>query len=597
MSSEEEATAANVLSQMSQIQQISCETIEATVINVGHHCDVETTAPPQVMEIVQAEVPDEEANEVLQQVQSAVQSIQRPNMVVTNDQVRSQLDTTVVAVLPVAVAPANSATGGRVYPCEYCGKEFNKSYNLKTHIRVHTGERPYQCDQCGHGFANLGDLKRHARTHTGEKPFKCEFCGKVFSDFGSHKRHLRLHTGFKPFTCEQCGRDFTRLDSYKNHIRLHTGDRPYKCDTCEKEFNYLTTYKRHLNIHKGEKPFACEHCDKKFTRLNYLKNHLNTHAKHASQESQTDFKFDDSSAQSQMVLDGQEGLDSMEEETAAQSIQNDNKSEADKAEGDGGTDANKDDENDVPGTARTSETKVPDTSLLQQVTQVLGEIVPHNLSAEVTEGAGGPQIVVQGADQEGSQFKITLAQQLLLAQHLLNQVQTQRNGSGGTDADDGEPDVDQPQITTVTIPEITAELAEQIVNQAAAQQVAGEPTSIQTSAGDILIQSSAGVLHVPEGATAQESGQAGMVIETEVVEDSGGNDHDEVVTEHVLQESTTVPVTSEDGVPLVDSNAVYVAIDPNQPDVQQLLGQIQVMAAASQVQQANEEESHSLGES
>lgn len=123
-----------------------------------------------------------------------------------------------------------------------------------------------------------------------------------------------------------------------------SGVRPYKCDTCEKEFNYLTTYKRHLNIHKGEKPFACEHCDKKFTRLNYLKNHLNTHAKHASQESQTDFKFDDTSSQSQMVVDGQEGLDSMEEETAAQSIQNDNKSEADKAEGDGGTDANKDDE-------------------------------------------------------------------------------------------------------------------------------------------------------------------------------------------------------------------------------------------------------------
>ena len=43
MSSEEEATAANVLSQMSQMQQVACETIEATVINVGHHCDVETS--------------------------------------------------------------------------------------------------------------------------------------------------------------------------------------------------------------------------------------------------------------------------------------------------------------------------------------------------------------------------------------------------------------------------------------------------------------------------------------------------------------------------------------------------------------------------
>ena len=67
-----------------------------------------------------------------------------------------------------------------------------------------------------------------------------------------------------------------------------------------------------------------------------------------------------------------------------------------------------------------------------------------------------------------------------------------------------------------------------------------------------------------------------------------------MVTEHVLQESTAVPVTSDDGVPLVDSNAVYVAIDPNQPDVQQILGQIQAITA-SQVQQA--QENHSVQES
>ena len=105
-------------------------------------------------------------------------------------------------------------------------------------------------------------------------------------------------------------------------------------------------------------------------------------------------------------------------------------------------------QNEVPEANKASEPKVPDTSLLQQVTQVLGEIVPHNLSAELTEGAGGPQIVVQGADQTGSEFKITLAQQLLLAQHLLNQVQTQRLGRNGGGAGDSDQEGEQPQITT-----------------------------------------------------------------------------------------------------------------------------------------------------
>lgn len=105
-------------------------------------------------------------------------------------------------------------------------------------------------------------------------------------------------------------------------------------------------------------------------------------------------------------------------------------------------------QNEVSDATKATEPKVPDTSLLQQVTQVLGEIVPHNLSAELTEGAGGPQIVVQGADQTGSEFKITLAQQLLLAQHLLNQVQTQRLGRSGGGAGDGDQETEQPQITT-----------------------------------------------------------------------------------------------------------------------------------------------------
>ena len=53
------------------------------------------------MEIVQAEVPDEEANEVLRRVHSAVQNMQQSSGVMdTNEQVHAQLDSGEVAILP-----------------------------------------------------------------------------------------------------------------------------------------------------------------------------------------------------------------------------------------------------------------------------------------------------------------------------------------------------------------------------------------------------------------------------------------------------------------------------------------------------------------
>ena len=57
------------------------------------------------MEIVHADVQDEDASEVLRQVQSAVQTMQRPSVVDTNEQVHAQLETGDVTILP---APGDS---------------------------------------------------------------------------------------------------------------------------------------------------------------------------------------------------------------------------------------------------------------------------------------------------------------------------------------------------------------------------------------------------------------------------------------------------------------------------------------------------------
>lgn len=60
------------------------------------------------MEIAQSDVHDEDASEVLRQVQSAVQTMQRPSVVDTNEPVHAQLQTGDVAILP---GPGDAAPG------------------------------------------------------------------------------------------------------------------------------------------------------------------------------------------------------------------------------------------------------------------------------------------------------------------------------------------------------------------------------------------------------------------------------------------------------------------------------------------------------
>ena len=44
-----------------------------------------------------------------------------------------------------------------------CGKTFNKSCNIKDHIRLHSGIKAFKCEECTKTFSQKGNLKKHVQ--------------------------------------------------------------------------------------------------------------------------------------------------------------------------------------------------------------------------------------------------------------------------------------------------------------------------------------------------------------------------------------------------------------------------------------------------
>lgn len=87
-------------------------------------------------------------------------------------------------------------TADEIIRCPYpgCNKIFNRSYNFKSHYKIHSGEKPFKCNYCELNFARCHDLRRHEKIHQPSAHIanKCELCFKTFSRPDALNRHIKM---------------------------------------------------------------------------------------------------------------------------------------------------------------------------------------------------------------------------------------------------------------------------------------------------------------------------------------------------------------------------------------------------------------------
>ncbi|XP_015036874.2 zinc finger protein 888-like isoform X2 [Drosophila pseudoobscura] len=159
------------------------------------------------------------------------------------------------------------------YVCEFCAKEFFKSYDLIRHRRSHTKERPYPCVTCLRRFSTRTKLNEHQkRMH--RKSSNCQLNEKKQRKMERGQKLAELQqllpcpqqsiTSGKSYKCVYCSRIYKRKFNCRRHMLTHLS-------------RFLNEKQVNPHCRKNSSPNRCLECRKPFKNTNDLSRHLLTH--------------------------------------------------------------------------------------------------------------------------------------------------------------------------------------------------------------------------------------------------------------------------------------------------------------------------------